>query len=119
MKTQRHKIYVSLTFVLLWLCSLLGTPPDITVSFHKKGDPASFSIAKASVAVNILGEEELSRTFFAGEIKLLPSGLPLPGLPDDHLLYRAANTLGSTYSGDTADLRQHIEQLIFPFHFFY
>ncbi|MGS2762560.1 hypothetical protein [Sinomicrobium sp. M5D2P9] len=122
MKKQRYKIYIALSFVLFWLASVLGPFPGIqvkTVSYNTK-DRTSLSIAKASAFAGIISEEESSRTFFSGKIKLLPSGLPVPELLYNALpeLLNAAAAKSARSSGAT-DLKHYIEQLIFPFHFFY
>ncbi|MBC9794627.1 hypothetical protein [Sinomicrobium weinanense] len=119
MEKQWRKTYISLAFVLLWLCALSGTASSISTPSGKAGNYTYSAITKATAPTGLLGEEELSRTFFSGDIKLLPSGLPAPefagiGIPSLHL------TTGEVLShNDTSDLRHQIEQLIFPFHFFY
>lgn len=118
-KKQRRKIYVSLAFLLLWLCALSGATSNISATSGKAGDHTSYSMARVTAPTGLLGEEELSRTFFGGDIKLLPLGLPVPEFINAGIRCLYRNLQEATYHNDTADLRHHIEQLIFPFHFFY
>lgn len=121
MEKQRYKIYIALSFVLFWLASVLGPFPGTQVKTisHNTKDHTSLSIVKASAFAGIMSEEESSRTFFSGKIKLLPSGLPVPELSHNTLPDRPDILTKFAGLTKTADLKHHIEQLIFPFHFFY
>ncbi|RNL81895.1 hypothetical protein ED312_18160 [Sinomicrobium pectinilyticum] len=106
---------------MLWLASVLAPFPGTQVKLvsNSTKDRTSLSIAKASAFAGIISEEESSRTFFSGKIKLLPSGLPVPELLHHTLPGEPDMPVKSSGLTETADLKHHIKQLIFPFHFFY
>ncbi|UGU18245.1 hypothetical protein LS482_10245 [Sinomicrobium kalidii] len=119
MKKQRYKIYVSLAFVLLWLCALWGTASEIATVKAKAGNYTSYSIAKATAPSGLLAEEELSRTLLGGDIKNLSYGLPVPQFTYYGLPCLPLRIFEAFHTGKPKDLKHRIAQLLFPFHFFY
>lgn len=107
--------------MFLWLATVLMPIPQAKAGTitQKNKDQTSLSIAKASTYAGVLNEEESSRAFFSGKIKTLPSGLPLQECWQNSVPHRAVlNNRAADFLPPT-NLKHHIEQLLFPFHFFY
>ncbi|WP_461533852.1 hypothetical protein [Sinomicrobium sp.] len=123
MEKQRFKIWVSLFFAFVWTVSFLGSShhgvKTFGIAHHSSDDTTRLSMAQATVFPGIMWEEESSQSFFSGKIKILAYGLPVlltvyinvPELLTSRELQES--------SKKTTDLKLLIEQLIFPFHFFY